>query len=410
MAPPGWGILLVNGKSRLLNRLQMSRSSRKKSIVFVCPDYHCSFLYRDELRKRGWRADIYVPAKYPKELLYDSPDLVPLNFGNNKLSKVVLKLSIFAIFIKCLFRYRYHFYYGRLEHFRFYERQLPLLGRPLSSFRLHLFITKLCRRYLIYIPSGTPDEVRVELLRTLGNDEEGVAIEDSRTNQLHLSVVSRYSDLNVGLGFVHTREFSQVHFQYKCLDLKRWTPNIEVPSAHLLPTVSPSKLRVLHSFMFGTERQANQGGNIKGTRYVIEAINRLRDEGIDVELMMFDRVPSRDYIYIQAQADIVVEELIRGCWGSTAVECLALGKPVLTFIRPEWETMYLKTFPSVKALPIVNTNKNNVYDNLKTVILNDGFRRELQINSRKFAEEHFDVLKNTSEFERLLIELLNSPS
>jgi glycosyltransferase involved in cell wall biosynthesis len=136
----------------------------------------------------------------------------------------------------------------------------------------------------------------------------------------------------------------------------------------------------------------------------------LRDEGIDVELMMFDRVPSRDYIYIQAQADIVVEELIRGCWGSTAVECLALGKPVLTFIRPEWETMYLKTFPSIKALPIVNTNKHNIYDNLKTVILNDGFRRELQLNSRKFAEEHFDVLKNTSEFERLLTNLQNSHS
>jgi hypothetical protein len=58
--------------------------------------------------------------------------------------------------------------------------------------------------------------------------------------------------------------------------------------------------------MFGDERRAFQGGDIKGTRYVIEAVERLKSEGFQVELMMFDRVPSRDYIYIQAQADIVV--------------------------------------------------------------------------------------------------------
>ena len=47
----------------------------KKSVLFVRPDYHCSFLYRDELRKSGWKADVYVPPNYPEKLLYSEKNI-----------------------------------------------------------------------------------------------------------------------------------------------------------------------------------------------------------------------------------------------------------------------------------------------------------------------------------------------
>lgn len=382
---------------------------RQKSIVFICPDYHCSFLYRDELRRRGWRADIYLPPGYPRELIYGTPDLEARNPGSKRLSSLIpVQLSVMLNFIKCLYRYRYHFYYGRLEHFSLQELRVPFLGPRIVGFRSHLFITKLLRRKVIYLPSGTPDEVAVDLLRTFGNDEEGVAVEDRRSNEVHLAAVAKYSDMSVGTGFVHTAEFPQTHFQYKCLDLSRWKPNIEVPSKFLLPPLPSSTLRILHSFMFGDERRALQGGDIKGTHYVIEAVERLKSEGFQVELMMFDRVPSRDYIYIQAQADIVVEELIRGCWGSTAIECMALGKPVLTFIRPEWEQNYLRTFPEVKSLPICNTSKHNIYENLRKVVTDVEYRADLSKRGREFAERFLDVRKNVTDFEAKLLSLDDS--
>ena len=48
----------------------------RRSVLFVRPDYHCSFFYRDALRKSGWKADIFVPPGYPVSLLYSDSDIL----------------------------------------------------------------------------------------------------------------------------------------------------------------------------------------------------------------------------------------------------------------------------------------------------------------------------------------------
>lgn len=374
----------------------MQKAHRNKSIVFVCPDYHCSFLYREELRKRGWKADIYVPPNYPRELLYGDADIISRDVRLES-SPSVLKcqISICISFFKCLYRYKYHFYYGRLDYFKLLRepRLLPFWYNT-NGFRLHLFLTSLFRRKVIYVPSGTPDEVSIDTLELLGNRDEGVRTEDFRTNLDHLNTVRRYSHVNIGVGFNHTDEFQQIHFQYKCLDLERWRPGIAIPDEFLIQRKNPDTIWILHSFMFSKERQQVQGGNIKGTQYVLDAVKQLKEEGFNVDLMMFDKVPINNYIYFQLQADVVVEELIRGCWGSTTVECLALGKPVLTYIRKEWEQNYLKTFPWIEELPVLSTDKYSIYENLKKVVASKSLRDQMSIQARNFALENFDVKKN----------------
>jgi hypothetical protein len=340
--------------------------------------------------------------------LYDTPDLKALSFASKNVpSLLAMQVSSLYCFIKALSRYRYHIYYGRLDHFSFLENRIPVIKRFIGGFRLHLAITKLVGCKIIYVPSGTPDEVDVETILTLGNAEEGVLTESKHANRAHLSSVRRYSDLNVGLGFVHTREFEQTHFQYKALDLERWRPGVTVPPHYRLARPQGVTVRILHSFMYGTDRQREQRGNIKGSRYVVDAVEKLQAEGFDVELMSFDRVPSKEYIYYQAQADIVVEELIRGCWGSTAVECMALGKPVLTFIRPDWERAYLRTFPWVTQLPVISTSKHSIYANLKRLIEDSKLREEAGVSARHFAEQNLDVTKNVEMLESVILSTEN---
>ena len=48
---------------------------KRKSILFVRPDYHCSFFYRDEFLKKGWKADIIVNHDYPDDLLYSNKNI-----------------------------------------------------------------------------------------------------------------------------------------------------------------------------------------------------------------------------------------------------------------------------------------------------------------------------------------------
>jgi hypothetical protein len=49
---------------------------KNNSILFVRPDYHCSFFYRDEFRKLGWKADIIVGNNHPQDLLYSNKKIL----------------------------------------------------------------------------------------------------------------------------------------------------------------------------------------------------------------------------------------------------------------------------------------------------------------------------------------------
>jgi hypothetical protein len=374
----------------------------KKSIIFVSPDYHCSFFYRNELRKMGWRADIYVPPNYPALMLFDKPDFEyrPIT-GSQWLLKSHRFFWQISIFFFILFRYKYHFYHCGIDQFSFGETKLPFVQVFDRSFRIHLWLSKLLGRKIIHMPSGVPDEEMPEEVEKLGNKEEGVKTEDPDRMRIWFDMLRRYVDINLGYGHIDSSQYKATHIKYKVLDMKLFSPDIEIPDRLRLPPTK--KLRILHSFMFGKDRLEKYKGNIKGTKYVQEAMDRLIGEGYPVEFMFFDRVPANDYRFIQIQADIVVEELIRGGWGSTALECIALEKPVITYVRPEWEAFYYQCFPETKPFPFINANKHNIYDVLKSVVTDEDFRRTRAKESRVWAEKHLDPVVNVKAFSEILL-------
>lgn len=374
------------------------RRRAPKSMIFIYPDYHCSYIYRNQLRELGWIADIYVPSGYPELLLFDEPDLRPpesKSFG--RFSEFWTSLKTQKLYLKLLLKYKYHFYSGNVEHFTFgFEESLKLKYLFGKTFRINLFLAKLFGCRILYLPSGSPDEEMPNVIAALGNDEEGVAVRDTKAMELHFSLLRRYSDLNIGYGVLDSTQYKATHFKYKSIDLDLWSPNISMPHEMILP--STNKIRILHSFMFGKERVVAQTGNIKGTKYVVDAVERLRAEGYEIELLSFDDVPTAQYRFLQVQADIVVEELIRGTWGSTAVECMALGKPVVTYVRSDWEARYYRLFPETRPLPLVNANKWTIYEVLKKLVDDASLRREIGIRSRRFAEHHLNPAINVPVF------------
>ena len=373
-----------------------------KKILFLNPDYHCSFFYRNELRKIGWKADIYVPPEYPEELLYDQPDYIYRAIKAPKLLKRIHRIIwqiLFFLFVAL--RYKYHFYYGSIDLFSFGEKKISCLRNKKPSFRISLMLSKMFRRKIIYLPSGLPDEDVPDVVRKYGDDEEGVAVRDSREMKIRFDMIRRYVDINIGFGLYDSTQFEATHIQYKALDLNEFHPDISIPKHLRLPETN--KLRILHGFMFGEERLKTFKGNIKGTRYLIDAVDRLVEEGYPLELMYFERVKSQDYKFIQAQASIVVEELIRGSWGSTGLETLALGKPTITFVRKEWEEFYYECFPDSKPVPFIIANKNTIYDVLKRTVTDKEFRSLKSTQSRQWAESNLNPESNVKQ----LVEILN---
>ena len=197
-----------------------------------------------------------------------------------------------------------------------------------------------------------------------------------------------------------TSQYQATHIKYKVIDLEKFSPNISIPEE--LKLEDNGKFKILHSFMFSEEREQKFKGNIKGSRYIVEAVDRLVKEGYPVEFLYYDRVPASQFRFIQAQASIVVEELIRGDWGSTAVESVALGKPVITYVRKVWEEFYYRCFPETKPLPFIVADKNSIYEALKKVITDEGFRLSTSKHSRSWAELHLDPRINVKKFAKIL--------
>ena len=150
------------------------------------------------------------------------------------------------------------------------------------------------------------------------------------------------------------------------LDLREFTPAPPSDSARPLVVHAPSN----------RER--------KGTRFVIEACERL-----DVELDIVEGVPHEEARARYARADIVVDQLNAGWHGVFALESMALGKPVVTHLKPEILERSAQGFGI--RLPIVPATKETLVDALRPLVEQPALRREVGAAGRAYVEQVHDI-------------------
>ena len=101
----------------------------------------------------------------------------------------------------------------------------------------------------------------------------------------------------------------------------------------------------------------------KGTRFLLEAAERLRQEGVSFDLELVENLPQAEARRRYREADLVVDQLLGGWYGGFAVETMALGKPVIAYLR-ESDLHVLP--PDMRAeLPVINATPATIYDVLK---------------------------------------------
>lgn len=120
---------------------------------------------------------------------------------------------------------------------------------------------------------------------------------------------------------------------------------------------------------------------IKGTRYVERAFEALRPRFPAVRFVIAEALPWRDLATLLGEADVVVDQVFMGWYGMVAVEAMALGKPVLCFIRDDFE-------PRLHACPIVRCTLEDLTERLAWA-LGDCDRAALGERGRDYVErEH----------------------
>lgn len=104
----------------------------------------------------------------------------------------------------------------------------------------------------------------------------------------------------------------------------------------------------------------------KGTEFVIEALESLKEEGYQFEFVLIEGVANAEAKLIYQGIDVLVDQLFFGWYGGLAVEAMALGKPVLVYLREEdleYIPVEMKT-----DLPFINVNKFTIREGLKSVL------------------------------------------
>jgi glycosyltransferase involved in cell wall biosynthesis len=129
--------------------------------------------------------------------------------------------------------------------------------------------------------------------------------------------------------------------------------------AKRVPAASPPRidgpLRIAH---------APNHTHFKGSSYLEAMIDKLRGEGHEIEYVKVQGVPNSDVIRLFGNADIVADQFIGGAYGYTALEAMARGKPVLTYVRSS------DLVEAVDECPLLNTTPDNLEDVLRWCLAN----------------------------------------
>ncbi len=103
---------------------------------------------------------------------------------------------------------------------------------------------------------------------------------------------------------------------------------------------------------------------VKGTQYVLEAVKRLQEQDrLDFEFILVEGTSHEEAKRIYDRADLLVDQLLVGWYGGLAVEFMALGKPVICYLRDD----DLKFIPEQMrlSLPVINATPDTIYAVLK---------------------------------------------
>ena len=147
---------------------------------------------------------------------------------------------------------------------------------------------------------------------------------------------------------------------------------------------------------------------VKGTRYIIDAVDRLRRiDGLEFDFMLVENMSHLQAQQHYRQADLLVDQLLAGWYGALGVELMALGKPVISYLRDD--DLELLPPKMRKDLPVINANPETIYVVLKHWLSD---RRsdlpEIGRHSRTYVERWHDPLKIAQRLKAVYEEILRT--
>lgn len=258
-------------------------------------------------------------------------------------------------------------------HFHFGQTLLPyFLDLPI----LKLFKKKIFMQYWGYDCMQTDLARNYTLIPERELNRINKSISDDK-KRARLKLIEKYTNATIVGGY------SLLPYSKKSLVIPQAFEVDKVPFVGI-PN-HKGKIRIVH---------APTSRIIKGTKYIIKAIDQLKKMGYKIDLIIVEKKSNQEAIEIYKKADIVIDEVLQGPYGMFAIECMAMGKPVLCRVDPAFQDYY-------QNLPIVNTDPSTLVVNLKKLLDRPELRRKIGLAGRKYVEKVHDGEKIGQELIKL---------
>lgn len=179
----------------------------------------------------------------------------------------------------------------------------------------------------------------------------------------------QYADLVVGTDSTCYRSLPRRDINFK------WFP-VDCDALRPVDTIGDGPPIVIH---------APQHRAIKGTDYLLSATEWLESCGLAMELRLIEGVPREEAMRLYVEADIIADQFCMGAYGMFALEGLALGKTVLTYLDQE------HLGDPVFNLPIVNANPENLERVLAVLLQVPELRLRIGRAGREAVEQYQSI-------------------
>lgn len=140
---------------------------------------------------------------------------------------------------------------------------------------------------------------------------------------------------------------------------------------------------------------------VKGTDQFLSALEVLHAEGLAFELVLVEGKTQAEAKALYATTDVVFDQLYAGWYGGLAVEVMALGKPVMVYLRDE-DLQFIP--PEMRAdLPFIRTARHTLVDDLRALLRTP--RRQL-VQAGKQARAYVEKWHNPAHIaQRVLADI-----
>lgn len=336
----------------------LSRLATRRIDVGLGPVPMINNIYHKQaLQLHGYSAETFVDSLY---FITDEFDrkFIP----RSRIGRLLVKASNLT-FLAALFRYRclYLYFVG------------GPLGATLLLWRFEPRLLRMAGIRTVVMPYGADVQ---DLTRTPNLMFRHVMGQDYPWyRQMRRSVVAKIdlwsakaSHVISGCDWVDYMHFwNTLMLAHFSIDMDRW-------AAPLPDRLAPRRktFRVLH---------APNHKAIKGTDYFVTAVDELRAEGRDVELVLVQKLPNSEIRALMSEVDVVADQLIIGWYAMFAIEAMAMGKPVLCYLRDDLKRFYTDVgLVGDSEIPLIQTTPATVKDTLRQLmdhpdLLEDAGRR-----------------------------------